>query len=189
MGKSNNFKATLVAGVLSLSMTLPLCATTIFSNTNNDLSTRLNPGTTEVGDEVVLASTERYLSSFSFEFWGINAVNPLSFSGHVQARVRFYLNDGPPFNGFATPYVSFYDSGLFDVPTTPTGRATMDFTLADFPGGQPLFIPTSDMTWSIQFQGMGATDTVGLDIYSPPTIGQDYPDYWSNSGGWQLLTN
>jgi hypothetical protein len=45
------------------------------------------------------------------------------------------------------------------------------------------------MTWSVQFQGMGATDTVGVDIYSAPVVGQDYPDYWQNNGGWTLLTN
>jgi hypothetical protein len=29
-----------------------------------------------------------------------------------------------------------------------------------------------------------------VDIYSPPAVGQDYPDYWQNDGsGWTLLTN
>ena len=191
MGNSYNFNAVLVAGALALSAALPLRATTIFDNSSNDLSTRFNPGTTQVGDEILLDSTERYLTSFSFEFWGISTANPNSFSGHVQAQVHFYLNDGPPFNGYETPYVPFYTSALFDVPTTPlTGRNTMNFTVADFPGDQPLFIPTSDMTWSIQFTGMEAGDSVGLDIYSPPTIGHDYPDYWANDGGgWMLMTN
>jgi hypothetical protein len=45
------------------------------------------------------------------------------------------------------------------------------------------------MTWTIQFQGMGASDTVGVDLFSPPVVGQDYPDYWENNGGWALMTN
>jgi hypothetical protein len=45
------------------------------------------------------------------------------------------------------------------------------------------------MTWSVQFQGMTLADSVGVDIYSPPTAGGDYPDYWQNNGGWTLLTN
>ena len=49
---------------------------------------------------------------------------------------------------------------------------------------------TSNMTWSVQFRGMNTGDTVGVDLYTPPVWGQDYPDYWLNAGGsWQLMTN
>jgi hypothetical protein len=82
----------------------------------------------------------------------------------------------------------FYDSGPFSV-ASPTGRSTFVFTAgSDLPSGG-LFIPTSDMTWSVQFQGMALTDSVGVDIYSLPVVGGDYPDYWGNNGGWMLLTN
>jgi hypothetical protein len=103
--------------------------------------------------------------------------------------VRFYENTGAPFNGYATPSrTSFYDSGWFSV-DAPTDRSTFVFSAgADFPVGG-LFIPTSDMTWSVQFQGMGGTDSVGVDLYSPPGVGSDYPDYWENNGGWTLLQN
>jgi hypothetical protein len=190
MGKTHTLNGLFVAGALALASTLPLSASTIFDNSSNDLSTRFSPGALEVGDEILLDGTDRYLTSFSFEFWGVNAINPFSFAGHVQARVRFYeMSTTTQYNGYYIPGTKFYDSGLFDVPTTPTGRDTFNFSVSDFPNGEPLFIPSSDITWSIQFEGMGATDTVGLDIYSPPTVGQDFPDYWSNNGGWQLLTN
>jgi len=78
---------------------------------------------------------------------------------------------------------------LFAVPLTPLGRSTFVFTVADFPGGNPVFIPTSDMTWSVQFSGMGVADEVGVDIYSPPVVGSSLNDYWENNGGWQLKTN
>jgi hypothetical protein len=33
-------------------------------------------------------------------------------------------------------------------------------------------------------------DTVGLDIYGPPTVGSSLNDYWQFSGGtWNLMTN
>ena len=182
-----NFNAFLSAGALSIGLSLPLRATTIFNNSSNDLLTRL-PVTSEVGDEILLGSTERYLTDFSFEFWGANTASPTSFAGAVQAQVRFYQNNGANFNGYPTPGTMFWSSGWFTVPG-PTDRSTFVFTQgSDFPDGG-LFLPSTDMTWSVQFEGLGATDSIGLDIYSPPTIGADYPDYWENDGGWVLLTN
>ena len=184
-------------GVLLAGSAVPLSASIIYSNSINDLVTRFDPGTKEVGDEIVLAGTERYLTRFDFEYWGANTANQYSFAGNVQARVRFYENNGPlvpPGNGYASPGTMFYDSGWFGG-FGPTDvypyRATLVFTAgSDFSSGG-LFIPTSDMTWSVQFQGMGLTDTVGVDLYSPPTVGQNYPDYWENNGlgNWSLLTN
>jgi hypothetical protein len=184
----------LAVGALCMSIVAPLRAATIFDNSLNDLSVRFNPGTKEVGDEIILAGTERYLTGFSFEYWGTNTANPTTFAGAVQAQVKFYRNNGTPFNGYPTPDNAFYDSGLFSLDSLTTARRTEVFTVADFPGGVPLFIPTSHMTWSVQFSGMGGTDTVGVDIYSPPTVGSDYPDYWQNNGttfspSWVLLTN
>jgi hypothetical protein len=179
----------LISGAILISLALPLRAATIFDNSGHDLLTRFNPGTREVGDEILLGGTERYLTQFSFEFWGVNTASPTSFAGAVQARVRFYENNGTPFNGYATPSDgSFFDSGWFPV-ASPTDRSTFEFTQGlDFPDGG-LFIPADEITWSVQFQGMGATDSVGVDVYSPPVVGQDYPDYWENNGGWTLLTN
>ena len=39
---------------------------------------------------------------------------------------------------------------------------------------------------------MGAGDSVGVDLYSPPVVGSevgDFGDYWQYNGGWTLLTN
>ena len=163
----------------------------IYANSTNDLVTRFNPGTTEVGDQIKLAGTERMLTAFSFEFWGTNTAMPdnSSFSSTIQARVRFYENDGPLFSGYASPGTMFFDSGWFNV-DKPTSRSTFLFAAgSDFPSWGE-FIPADEMTWSVQFAGMGLTDSVGLDLYSPPTVGQNYDDYWSyNGGGWALQTN
>ena len=165
-------------------------ATTIYDNSQHDLLTRFSPGIAEAGDQIVLADPgARLLTKFSFEYYGLNSVTPGSFSGSINARVCFYLNDGPLFNGYATPGTMFYDSGLFAV-GNPTTRNTFVFTAgADFPAGG-LFVPGNEMTWSVQFSGMGANDEVGVDIYNPVVVGQNYPDYWQNSGGgWSLMTN
>jgi hypothetical protein len=167
----------------------------IFNNSANDLVTRFDPANATVGDEILLGGTSRYLTQFDFEYWGTNTANPAAFTGRVSADVKLYLNDGAPFNGYATPGTVLWDSGSFGLNTTdgfgPTPRSTIVFSVAtgDFPS-TGLFLPSSDITWTVQISGLGATDSVGLDLYSPPTVGGDYPDYWQNSGsGWQLLTN
>jgi hypothetical protein len=169
--------------------------TFIYNNSTNDLSTRFSPGTLEVGDEIILAGTERYLQSFTFEYWGTNTANPAAFAGTIQAQVKIYLNDGAAFNGYLSPGTVLYDSGLFSVPS-PTSRSTLTFSAgSDFaPGG--LFLGPgpggsllTNLTWSIKFSGLGGTDAVGIDLYSPPVVGGNYPDYWENNGGWVLQTN
>jgi hypothetical protein len=168
-----------------------LHATPIYDNSANDLMARFSPGTTEVGDEILLAGSERYLTNFSFEYYGTNTASPgnASFAGSVEARVRFYKNDGTPFNGYATPGTIMYDSGWFGG-FGPTARSTLNFFAGtDFPLNGQFLDVSSNMTWSVQFRGMGATDTVGIDLYSPPVVGGNYPDFWDNSSGWQLMTN
>jgi hypothetical protein len=184
----NSLKRTdcLLVATLWIGLSLPVSAATLFDNSGNDLFARFNPGSLEVGDEIILASTGN-LTYFSFEYWG--TASGANFAGSIQADVRFYLNTGPEFHGYAAPNaIPFYDSGLFPV-ASPTDRGTFIFTAGlDFPSGG-LSLTSTDMTWSVQFTGMGAGDAVGVDIYSPPVVGHDYPDYWQNDGGWTLLTN
>ncbi len=180
----------LIIGVLGVRSALPLGATVIFGNSTHDQMTRFEFGTLELGDEILLDShtPERYLTNFSFEFWGTNTADPTQFSQPVEARVRFYLNDGPEFHGYASPGTQFYDSDWF--PVAPTERSTLLFTAGTDLPWTGLYLPViSNMTWSIQFRGMGPTDSVGVDIYSPPEAGQDFPDYWEKDGQWRLLTN
>jgi hypothetical protein len=168
-------------------------AASIYDNSTLDLGSRLDPGLNEVGDEIVLEGSERYLTDFAFGFWGLNngvATGP--FTGAPEVRVRFYLNDGPDFNGYATPgSTPFYDSDWFSL-GSPTERDSWEFSIGggDFPAGGLLMPVVSNFTWTVQFQGLGANDTAGLDIFGPPTVGSSYPDYWENvSGTWTLKTN
>jgi hypothetical protein len=112
--------------------------------------------------------------------------------------VRWYLNNGPNnASGFATPGTKVYDSGPNQI--FPTTRATLDFstTTGDFPtrpapGTNGWLVTSPQLTFTVQFAGMGAGDNVGVDLYSPPTVGSMYTDYWQNNGtaanpSWVLL--
>lgn len=186
----------LIISVLCVGSTLPLRAEVIYDNSANDLVGRFNTGTVEVGDEVMLAGTSRFLTYFSFEFWGTNTASATSFAGDVEARVKLYMNDGTlDANNHVRPGSVLYDSGWFGKTVGPffgpTERSTFVFTAgSDFPSGG-LWIPGNILTWSVQFQGMEDTDSLGVDIYCPPLIGNNYNDYWENDpvNGWTLLEN
>ena len=168
----------------------PTLADTIFDNSHNDLLVRFDPGNFEVGDEIQLIGDARYLTNFAFEFWGEGSISADRFAGDVQARVRFYENNGPGFHGYATPGSLFFDSGWFTL-DGPTPRNTLVFAAGDELPAGGLFIPVGQtMTWSVQFQRAMSDDSVGVDIYSPVTAGASFPDYWENDGtGWQLKDN
>lgn len=148
-----------------------------------------DPGTLEVGDEIVLGGTARYLTNFSFEFWS-TAATPGTFAGDVQARVRFYNNDGTLFENYKTPGTVFYDSEWFSI-GAQVDRKTLLYEAGKDWAAEGLLMPVvSNMTWTVQFQGMGEGDRIGLDIFYPPSVGTDYTDYWQNDGGaWSLKTN
>jgi hypothetical protein len=178
--------------VLALNLASAQPAELVYDNSANDLGSNLNPGVLEVGDQVLLGGTERWLSEFTFEYWGFNTVTPNEFSGNVNSRIRFYLNDGPELPGIpgsAVPNTVFYDSGAFEIDPTP--RATL--TLSDFAteAAVPLArdLPET-FTWTVQFSGLGENDSAGVTIYSPPTVGNNFPDYWVNEEGtWNLLAD
>jgi hypothetical protein len=184
--------ACLAISVLSFGVALPLSAATIYNNTTNDLLIQFNTGTSQIGNEIILAGTDRYLTAFSFEYWGLSS-NPSAFAGgaNVQARIEFYKNDGPLFNGYASPGTVLFDSSWFLVPA-PTSRSTFVFGAADFAatGGAVDLTGISDMTWTVQFRGMGAGDSLGVDLYGPPTVGGNFGDFWQQVGSsWMLTTN
>lgn len=156
----------------------------VYNNSTGDSNIRLNPGTREIGDEIVLGGSARMITDFTFQYWGENF-----FGDDEEARVRFYLNDGP--NSPAGPQVPstlFYDSDWFSISETP--RSTLIIT--DFITGAivPLngLLPES-FTWTVRFRGVDAIDgeSAGVDLYNPPTVGGNYLEYWENTGpgGWE----
>jgi len=173
----------------AMAMSFSASADTLFQNTTGDLTNRFSPGLFEVGDQIHLTHVG-FITNFSFEFYGLSS--GLTFAGPVEAQVKIYLMDGPLFNGENSPGTLLYTSGFSAIPG-PTERSTFIYTAgADFPA-QGLLISSTNITWSLQFRGMGTGDELGVDLYSPPTVGQDFPDYWRNTGvglnPWVLETN
>jgi len=157
----------------------------VYDNSVNDLTGRFNPGTVEVGDQIVLqgSSPTDVPTKFSFEYYQVNGANAAGSGG--LAEITFYANDGALYNGYATPGTVLWNSGTFSIGGTT--RATMEFgasDLASFVGPLP-----STLTWSIKFSGLTTGERAGLDLYSPAVVGQNYVDYWYNHpvDGWQLL--
>jgi len=179
-------------GLASLLAIVPgLRAEIIYNNSTTDTGNRLTfTNNQQIGDQIILANTSaRFATNFSFEYFSPNTSN---FIGTVQADVTFYLNNGTLFNGYARPNTSFFDSGFFNI-TTPysvyaTNVGTLSFNLMNnFPAG--LLLPTN-FTFAVTFQGLVGPDQVGVALFNPVTVGQNYPDYWLNTPtGWELLTN
>ncbi len=165
----------------------------VYDNSVNDLLTRFETGTNELGNEILLAGDERYLQGFSYEFWTTNLTGSSSFEGtNVTVRLRFYANDGTNFNGYPTPGTLLYDSGEFWLGTGTTPRATVvydEFDLWLYALYPLMDLLPSSFTWTVQFSGLGAHDRAGVDLYSPPVVGQSYGDFWLRTdSSWELRT-
>lgn len=63
-----SFRMSFAALAIALATASPSIATTIYSNSTNDIVTRFVYSGKEIGDEIILAGTDRVLTNFSFEF-------------------------------------------------------------------------------------------------------------------------
>ncbi len=162
----------------------------LFNNLNTPLGF-FNPGTSEVGDEIVLAGgLGATVTSFQFEYFGSNFI-----SSAEKAEVYFYQNNGAPSAGYASPGTLLWDSGAFSIPDTFNAtlmtNALVSFNASDLGGG--VAVP-GDFTWAVVFTGIGTGESAGTILSSAaPTTGSDYGDYWLNTGSvavpnWQLMT-
>src|SRR4051812_43848534 len=113
-------------------------AATVYTNGTTYSGFYLNPGLSEVGDEIVLGPGDRIGSSFRFEYYGLGP-----FSGNEQFEIRFYNNDGPLY-----PNSMFYDSGPqgLALPSDPSGRSTYQFDLT-LDSAAPITLPDT-FTWT-----------------------------------------
>ena len=179
--------ATLMASSASLT------AAVLYNNTSTDLSKNFslgNSGNTsiEAGDQVVLNTTHvtPTIQNFQFGAWAQGYTgNPT-----VQGQVRFYANNGAG----GAPGSVLYNSGLFPIALQTIGGGAIgnasdityyqiNFTTADF--GNNLVVP-KNMTWSVQFSDLQGGE-LGVRLFSPPTVGQNWTDYWENSGSWTRM--
>jgi hypothetical protein len=184
MSTKRHFTLTLVAAAGCLLVLAPSLRADVvaFDNTTNNKNYEFDPGSDQVGDQIILGNqpanaVSLKVTDFIFQYWGINL------GASATADVRFYKNDGP--NG--TPGSSpIWDSGDFQIAST--SASTLEFNVANgaFSLNNPVEVPL-DFTWTVQFSNLGAGGSAGVNIYTPPTVGNDYTDYWDNTpNGWVL---
>lgn len=167
---------------------------TVYENRGSYVGTFYNNGR-ETGNEILLGGTAKYLDYFSFEY----SLSPASENYNISGRVRFYLNDGNLWpdsqpGSYAQPSTRFFDTDWFPVTLGPQGenRNVLEFTPGDGLPVTGLEMPSTWMTWTVEFTGMAAGDNVGLSIYAPSAewANNVYADYWENVGGvWSLYSN
>ena len=162
----------------------------VYQNNTTDLGYHMDLSNAEIGDEISLANggSAYTLNSFEFEFFGTGLIPG------AQMRLRLYNNDGTTWNDDPTilrPSSLIYDSGLFDVANTM--RSTIRFDESNTPEFAAGVNVPSHFTWSLQISGMSSVSSsswsAGPELYSPPTVGNGYRDFWYRTGGgtWVLL--
>ena len=164
---------------------------TIYDNTTTDKGTSLSllNGYT-IGDEIIMGNAfqANVVTNFSFEIYSSQA----TFTGgaNVKMEVFLYQNNGATTNGFAKPGTVQYDSGAFTLSTpqqfggSNVFVATLTFDLSS----TPVLVP-HDFTLGVKVTGLSGADTVGMEMFEPATVGNNYGEYWMNNGSWDLYTN
>jgi hypothetical protein len=138
------------------------------------------------GNEVILAGTLRDVDFFSAQFdLGGPGGGPV---GGESVQLTFYKNNGPLVSGYASPGTVLFQSSVFTLASLGLSGYTMGstvvFNAADLDGG--VVVPT-DFTWALSFSDIPTTETAGLALYNPPSVGTNYEDAWVNTGsGWAL---
>jgi hypothetical protein len=154
----------------------------VYSNALNDLGVRLSTGSSLVGDEILLARQglpQLKITSFSFEYWGEN-MGP-----NAKVQVSFRANDGPLYGGVGPARMPsltpLWQSVPFSVSDTP--RATLWYPAGDLGNVE---VPDR-LTWTVQFLDLAPGAAAGVDLFSPPTVGGNFADYWVYEGGQWVL--
>src|SRR5262245_2325489 len=145
----------------------------VYNNLNSpDLGQQYfpTPAGLEFGDQVTLGGTERTLSQLTF-YTFLTAPSATTQS----ATLRFYANSGTN-----APVAPFYTTEPVLLGATGFSSYTINFTTVP---------PLPDtFTWTIQFSNLGASETGGLLLYGPPTVGSSFNDFWQKDGAgvWSL---
>lgn len=168
-----------ISAILILSaaaLLAPLAQGAIIYDNTETFTGLFNNSKLETGDELILSGTARVITSFAFEYYG--EFNP---TGDETARVRFYKMDGSPGeNPFATPGTLLYESAAFSI---QSGYKTV--TISDL----DLWIPDDSFTFTVEFGGLTAQESIGLLFYDPPTVGNSDAYFWEElNGSWAAVS-
>lgn len=179
-----------------LALGLEVSADTVIYDTSKTYNTNLfsMANGLEIGNQITLSPNTWSMTSFNVEYYSTGLLNPQN----VGVDLRFYFNNGAPFNGYATPGTLFYDSGwnYGNLVADPTGD-TITYSKADLYQNALLNLPAGFLlpgtfTFTVTFTNLDAANTIDLPLANSPS-GQPASssgDYWLNTNGkWSLLTN
>src|SRR5207247_2125736 len=146
------------------------------TSTNRELGGqyRPSPATLQFGDQITLAGPDRTLSQFSFYYFFSGAT-----ASTQRMTLRMYANTGVTNSPDPSP---FYTSDPIAL------NPSFNTETINFPLSSNLITLPDTFTWTVQFSNLGATETGGLLLYGPPTVGSSLNDFWLNEGanGWSL---
>ena len=143
----------------------------------------------EYGDEIFFGGKSRFLQRFEFVYYGHMDDLSEEDRAKAQAVVRFYKNDGPPWQNVKKtnmPQTLIYTSEPFKVFQGYNWKTLNNLALK---------VPER-MTWTVEFQNLPQLygKQAGLVFYNsdPKTnydVGESYDDFWSRKteGSWQPM--
>ena len=172
--KSCLSKVAFLSAALFSVPTLSFAASIVYDNTTGDQN-RFYASPNEYGDEITLSGTDRTVTGFDFYYYFSGAA-----AGSATATIRFYDNTGAG----GAPGTSFFTSDPIQLQPSAGGSFGTHETIT-LPVSANVVAPNA-FTWTIQFANLGINQA-GLLIYSPPTVGSSFNDFWENSGTWNTL--
>jgi hypothetical protein len=161
-------------GALAASFLLaaPASAEIVYDNSDpaNYLDRFYAPGNNiEFGDQVTLAGTERLVTEFQFEYYWS------SLSGNETAQIFFYANNAP--GDPAAPLTELFRSGeIAGLSTDEHGFGKVVVS------GMGIPVPDT-FTWTVILGGIDGGEQAGLTLYSAPTVGDGFADFWMRTDG------
>lgn len=171
--------------------------TVLYNNTSTftgDFNYVTSPTAGTAGNQVILSGGPNdIITSLSFQYTFSGSDTP---TGSATADLIFYQNNGAQASGFtkggASPSTILFSGTNVSLGTGSgayTNGATITYSVAN--GGLPAnFQVPQNFTWAVTFAGLTSSESAGLALFAPFTVGQNQGDAWyntgNNSGAWAL---
>ncbi len=175
------------------------CQTLVYANDTTYQNATFNfnngAGFGEAGNEVVLAGGSAgdtstfsyYITQAAVQFALTGTGTP---TGSEQVELNFYENNGPiVYSYYNTPSSLIWSSGF----STLSSLGLSTFTDGSSLTYTPNVLVPADFTWTLVFQNLSPSESAGLALYSPATVGANFGDAWENVGTantpvWDLVS-
>jgi hypothetical protein len=152
-----------------------------YLNAANPLGISHSMGGLEFGDRITMSGPTGWwpLTDFYFEYF-----SQLTPAVGKEAVFRIYANNGPVTDksfGKPTPGSLLFDSSIIGPIPLEAGYKTVEI----HGGGQSVLVPQS-YTWTVEFKGLGQSESAGLLVNGGPEVGESAGDFWARDaqGDW-----